>query len=1151
MVKKLTMIALAMLLTSASALARPATKGIVNATQPDGTTVGLRLIGDEYHHYNTTSDGYALVKDARGYYVYAQLNADGRLVPTTLIAHDAEARSAQELAFLQQTGRLTPQPSKQAVQLKQQNAASRRKALAANRANRYNYANFKGLVILVEYNDCQFTYDNYSEIMSHMINDDNYTGTNETNFNDFTTHRRITCTGSMRDYFRDSSNGIFVPTFDIVGPVQINRSQYYSGVESESDPDGKGLRSMQLMIDACTAADSQVNFKDYDTDNDGVVDMIYFIFSGLPSYIQGNDPRLLWPHQSDLSYMRTRKDGVRLGRYACSTELFGYQDYNWSVLEGIGTMCHEFSHVLGLPDFYDTGNQYDGTCVDPGEWSVMANGADFETGRRPCGYSLFERYALGFATPQLITEPGHYELEDLSQSNAGYRIDTPQKNEYFILENRQLTKWDAKLPGHGMLVFRVDSTNVYAWEYNSVNDDPDHPYYEVVRAKGPQTSYYGTYGAPSDPFPGTGNVSNLDNLTTPASLRSWAGKNCALGLSSIAESNSGVISFDVFDANVLTSISLNEEVMLGVGTTLQLTPVRIPDYAPYELVWSCDNEQVVTVSEDGLLTGVSEGVAHVTVTANGTLSATCTVIVRDMPIVANIAAFIGLDNDSEALLMLTDAEVLYVNKSDIYLRDATGSIILDGTNLDAAKNDVINGSVYGRKTLRNNMPVLSAVDQMTTNTGIVTTQGDEVQPVNLHISQLSPEYYANMVTLEKVELKSDGGIYAFLGEKRYRLFNTLKISNIKVPTDLKKRYDVTAIFGTNTVNGQVIDELYLLKSPTAVSYTALTGISLPATLQLPVDRTYQMEAVLTPSKADVFLRWTSSNEQVATIDQNGTLVALANGTATITVTNLDNGLSAECLLTVGDKVVKQSIADFKTLAPGNEAELTLTDAQVVYVYKTDAYLRDATGAIRLAGTGLSLKAGDLLNGHLYGRFELNDLVPELQPIEGSTNAEGYTVTSGTTVEPREFSVASLSENDYADLVVIRATQLSSVEGLTGLYAAEGDKYVRVYNTFGLSKPIQNNYAGKYFDLTGILITAKVGTELVSNLGLTQKATEVELPNSISDLHLTAGSVVDIYNTAGRLVARTTTDALRQMSLPGGIYILKAAGQQTQKIVIAK
>ena len=125
MVKKLTMIALAMLLTSASALARPATKGIVNATQPDGTTVGLRLIGDEYHHYNTTSDGYALVKDARGYYVYAQLNADGRLVPTTLIAHDAEARSAQELAFLQQTGRLTPQPSKQAVQLKQQNAARR------------------------------------------------------------------------------------------------------------------------------------------------------------------------------------------------------------------------------------------------------------------------------------------------------------------------------------------------------------------------------------------------------------------------------------------------------------------------------------------------------------------------------------------------------------------------------------------------------------------------------------------------------------------------------------------------------------------------------------------------------------------------------------------------------------------------------------------------------------------------------------------------------------------------------------------------------------------------------------------------------------------------------------------------------------------
>ena len=91
----------------------------------------------------------------------------------------------------------------------------------------------------------------------------------------------------------------------------------------------------------------------------------------------------------------------------------------------------------------------------------MADGADFDLGRTPCSYSLFERYALGFATPQVISEPGEFTLENLSESNSGYRMNSRVNREFFIFENRQKTKWDAQLPGHGMLIFRVDSTTIF------------------------------------------------------------------------------------------------------------------------------------------------------------------------------------------------------------------------------------------------------------------------------------------------------------------------------------------------------------------------------------------------------------------------------------------------------------------------------------------------------------------------------------------------------------------------------------------------------------------------------------------------------------------------------------------------------------------
>lgn len=324
----------------------------------------------------------------------------------------------------------------------------------------------------------------------------------------------------------------------MVGPVKIDYSQYY--VNSTSN-------ASTIVKAAVNAADSLVNYADYDRDGDGAVDMVYFIFAGAGSNFSGNDSRLIWPHASTMS---VRLDGVNLGRYACSTELYGKEASQ--IIDGIGTVCHEFSHVLGLPDEYDTDYASSGgQSIHPAKWSVMASGSYLNQSRTPVGYSLYERYSLLFATPEVIEGDGSYTLNALNTSNSGYRINSAIDDEFFIIENRQQTRWDEYLPGHGMLIFRVDSTDVDIWEENDINVNPSHNYYELLRAT-PQTSSSGTVtDSEGDPFPGSGNVTAINNSTTP-SISSWTGLATSTIISNITESSDGVITFktSLFESDI-------------------------------------------------------------------------------------------------------------------------------------------------------------------------------------------------------------------------------------------------------------------------------------------------------------------------------------------------------------------------------------------------------------------------------------------------------------------------------------------------------------------------------------------------------------------------------------------------------------------------
>ena len=804
MKKRLSILMMTMLLGTASSMAVPAHKKPIQVTQPDGTTVTIKLHGDEWMHFNTTADGYSVVKNQQGYYVYAE-KKNGELKATSMVAHDATKRKANEVTFLQNIKKYqAPEMSEEVTATKKRVEQQQRETLAkhraaSQRAAQYDYNNFKGLVILVQFNDKSFSREDYATIAYDMMNQENYTG-----------YDNEVYTGSVRDYFSDNSGGNFNPEFDVYGPYTVNYSQY----------DGNN-KTDKILNAAINAANDDIDYSQYDRDGNGFVDMIYFLIAGNGSNYSGNDSRLFWPHRSCITQNNQYvvRDGVKLWDYASSVELYGWTSQPSTVyIDGIGTICHEFSHVLGLPDFYDT--DYEGSggqSNDPGDWSLMASGSYFNNGRSPVGYSLYERYSVGFTDePEVISETGDYTLEPLANNQKGYRLNTPVAKEFFLLENRQRNKfkWDAYLPGDGMLVHRVDFTNEAMWQNNQVNARPSHNYYEILRADGAKSS-----ASNSDPFPGTKRVHELTNGTSPANLKTWAGKNNQYGLFNIQQTASRDITFTVSTYN-LTALTIDNEITIGAGMAQQITETPTPQYAEYTLTWKSSDDGVATVDEHGFLKGISTGTCVITATSSNNIEATCNVTVVDMPSYT-INEFKQLGEGEKALLKLEDAQVLFTytknNQQTTYLRDQSGAIMVNDVSMSVKNNDIVNGKLYLKNTIKNEVPQLVGMEGETDTSGLTVIAGSEAQPREVAFDELSAADYNDLVIVKGVKVKRENGYWAYSDNTD----NTARIwaGNLGVSTGLKsstqldgKFFDVTAIYGTNVLNNNLIKELNVTKA---------------------------------------------------------------------------------------------------------------------------------------------------------------------------------------------------------------------------------------------------------------------------------------------------------------------------------------------------
>lgn len=394
-------------------------------TLSNGLTIKARLCGDEHAHWWQAEDGSCFDVDSLG---------KGKAVVPQELMSKARSRMAAK---------------RQAARRANAKKASQRIATNGNTGKFQGQRH--GLIILVNFADSKFNTSKFGPtqtLYSRIANEANY---GENNFK-----------GSISDYFKAQSGGQFLLDFDVAGPVTLSHGYSYYG---QNDDDGYDKRPTEMVKEACQAVDGSVDFSKYDWDGDGEVEEVFVVYAGNGEHDTTNQPSLIWPHMDNLANYgeQLTLDGVTINTYACASELNGDK-----TLSGIGTFCHEFSHCMGFPDMYDTAS--DGNNFGMGSWDLMDYGSYNGYGYVPAGYSGYEKMVCGWTTPIELDKPmtvnGMERLADMGQTYIIYN--KGNRNEYYILENRQQSGFDKYLPGSGLLIERVDYDKDI-WEWNAVN----------------------------------------------------------------------------------------------------------------------------------------------------------------------------------------------------------------------------------------------------------------------------------------------------------------------------------------------------------------------------------------------------------------------------------------------------------------------------------------------------------------------------------------------------------------------------------------------------------------------------------------------------------------------------------------------------------
>ncbi len=404
-------------------------------------------------------------------------------------------------------------------------------------------------------------------------------------------------TGSMTEFYMENSYGSFLIRGQVHGWYLM--PQTYSYYVHDSEGVGSFPQNSQgLAIDAVETADLDgLDFSQFDTYGgaggpDSEIDGLLIVHAG-PGYQQTGNPNQMMAHKWSLGVYSLLVDSILINSYTVQSEEF-YKATGGEI-QPIGVFCHEFGHVLGLPDLYDI-DYSPSTSVGVGDWSLMGTGVYNGDSKSPAHMDAWSKTFVGFAEPINVTSNViAAEIPQVESEPAIYKLTKEgiPNTEYFLVENRQQVGFDAALPGHGLLIYHVDD----AYTFNNIS--VEHYHVAVEQADGLFELEYSANkdGDMGDPWPGSRNKRSFDDLSTPSS-RGYGNTITEVSVWDISDSDSLMTAnLDVtwsrphFDLHLYLFQDNNENGVIEAGE-------RIEFYFDMQNKWLTATNVVVTLSSN-------------------------------------------------------------------------------------------------------------------------------------------------------------------------------------------------------------------------------------------------------------------------------------------------------------------------------------------------------------------------------------------------------------------------------------------------------------------------------------------------------------------------------------------------------------------------
>jgi M6 family metalloprotease-like protein len=470
----------------------------VVVTQPDGSTLNVYVKGNEMLSYYQTLDGYSVIQNPKhnGAYEYATLDEKGDMIASGIKAGTSFQKTA---------------PAKGLTYNKKQITAAHNAFYAHEKPMRFTKAangdfpsmgTKKLLVVLMQFKDDPAVYTQQSFV--DMLTEEGYSGYGGT--------------GSFKEFYAKNSFGQFDLDITVIGYYTSAKDRVeYGQKDAQGNQNSDYYQNVrELVAQAVDSAEltENIDFSQYDNNQDGELDGLVVFHSGFGAE-QGKNG-YIWSHRSSLWGSSQRiYDGVSISNYCINPSK---RDFAGTTHVRVGVVTHEFGHILGLPDLYDTDQISEGA----GNFCLMAGGPWMNSENTPCQMSAWSKAELGWLSPTVIDGKGEFTMKNSIDSNYAYRINTPDPMEYYLLENRQWKSWDKYIPARGLAIWHIDrnkADNYSLFGSNDVNTDTAMYGMGLKQADGLRHLERGTNrGDGGDLYPGTTANHAFTPVSKPAAV---------------------------------------------------------------------------------------------------------------------------------------------------------------------------------------------------------------------------------------------------------------------------------------------------------------------------------------------------------------------------------------------------------------------------------------------------------------------------------------------------------------------------------------------------------------------------------------------------------------------------------------------------------